>query len=123
MSPKNQRRAAAAGRATRTLWCRIIAPVTDKPHYELSLTKILAIAFAIVDIHVIEQSKDQLTWMHVLLAIVCMGTAFGKSTFTFLLSRMQLQGSASAAFTRTEQVIDQTVTARRLPDLGFEPSP
>lgn len=123
MSPKNQRRAEAASRVTRTLWCRVITPVTDKPNYELSLTKILSIAFATVDIHVIERSNDKLTWMHVLLAIVCMATAFGKSTFTFLLRRLEVKGSAALIEQNVKATIDQTITARRLPDLGFEPTP
>lgn len=78
--------AKATQRTTVHMSRRLFAPITDKPHYELSLTKLLAIGFAIIDLHVIEETHT-VTWAGFWLALAALATAFGRSMFLAFLNK------------------------------------
>jgi len=90
----------------------LLAPLVDRWH-GLSLTRFLAIYFALLCGHTIEQTHSvsiNVLW----LALATIATAFGKSTFTFLLARMEHKASVS-------EVTVHTIQERR-GNLDFEPS-
>lgn len=94
-------------------------PLTDKRGEGLSLTRILACAFGCEDLHIME-TNHAVTANQLWLALACFAVAFGKSTFTFLLTRIQLRSQTAqvdvkAAVEQTVHVFDE---AR-----GFEPTP
>lgn len=64
----------------------LIAPLTDKPDYELSLTRLLALFFAALIWHMVEAGHS-LSVTQLTLALAIFAVAFGKSTFTFFLAR------------------------------------
>jgi hypothetical protein len=113
MSPRQAQRAAAT--ATVKCWRFVVAPMTDKPEYELSLTKFLAAAFAVVDLHIIELTH-KVGWIDLLLAITCIATAFGKSVLKAWIDRFNVRATGQI----TETIGDPAVLARRIPGLGFE---
>lgn len=123
----------ATKRVSTHLSRRLFAPITDKPQYELSLTKLLAIGFAIIDLHVIE-TTHAVTWAEFWLALASLATAFGRSMFLAFLNRVQTTttGSENITRTRTESsstavTLDEKIThdiqERRDPSRGFENTP
>jgi len=86
-------------------WINCTAPLRDSHDLRFSLTKILAVYFALLDWHSVEKTAThELSANQLWLAIVCIAAAFGKSTFNFLLKRLAMRSSLSASSeTRTER--------------------
>lgn len=81
----------------------------------LSLTRFLAIYFAVVVGHAIE-AGHAISGNTVWLAIAAAAIAFGKSTFTFFLRRVSLQSQSTDLTARVE-------TIKKDATLGYEPAP
>jgi hypothetical protein len=83
-------------------WIWFTAPLVDGQD-GLSLTRFLAIYFAIMVVHVVESThtiSPNALW--VILAIFA--TAFGKSTFTFLLTKASIASQTSTTETTTTTI-------------------
>lgn len=94
MSPRVRRAVVAVQTWPRRSWRFVMAPVTDKPDYDLSLTRLLAIYFALVIGHSIEQSPSHaLSGTQLTLALATYAVAFGKATFTFFLARSRFNAN------------------------------
>lgn len=99
-------------------------PLTDKRGEGLSLTRILAAVFGYVDLHIMEITHS-VSGNQLWLALACFAVAFGKSTFTFLLTRIALRSQSTQTDVKAEitQTI-RTISERR--DAGgglYEPAP
>ena len=103
-------------------WFWITAPLVDGQE-GLSLTRFLSIYFALL-IGRLVIATHVLTANMLWLAIVCCAVAFGKSVFTFLLTRMTLQSGTQDTTTITgdvSKIIDSVAAARK--GLDYEPAP
>jgi hypothetical protein len=109
-------------------WRFVTGPVTvEHPRLRLSLTKLLAIAFAAVDVFVIVQGKS-VDGYSLALAIACIAAAFGKPTFQGFLARWThastMSDTRSSVTTHTvDEHVARTIAERRDADAGFEATP
>lgn len=91
-------------------------PFVDKRGEGLSLTRFMAISFVVLIFHVVESNGVHTISANTLwLALACFAVAFGKSTFTFLLSRMEMKAqnqTVETITTDTAKVIE-AVRSRR----------
>lgn len=94
--------------------CRwLTAPFVDGQE-GLSLTRFISIYFAFLVGVSVEKQGGVITWTALWMAMISAAIAFGKSTFTFLLRRVQL-GSVTSDVT-------QTIRRERDPALGVDPA-
>jgi hypothetical protein len=102
----------------------ITAPFVDGQE-GLSLTRFLAIYFAILVGHLVEH-QHAITANTLWLALASIATAFGKSTFTFLLRRLEMRSVIAQSDTTSETHVvteQKVIEERRDPVLGIEPTP
>lgn len=92
----------------RRVWEFSMAPVVDD-YRGLSLTRIIAVFLMVLIGHEVFVHEQGLTWIDFWIALAAIATAFGKSVFTFLLTRVSLR-SESRDIT---QKIDATIRQRR----------
>ena len=110
-------------------WHFAVGPVTvEHPRLRLSLTKLLAILFAAVDVAAIH--THGVDGYSLALAIACLAAAFGKPTFQGFLARWSRTDTASSTTTETStttHTIDEKVTRaieeRRDAAAGYEATP
>ena len=110
-------------------WHFAVGPVTvERPRLRLSLTKLLAILFAVVDVAAIR--AHSVDGYSIALAIACLAAAFGKPTFQGFLarwSRSDTSSSTTAETSSTTHTIDEKVTRaiteRRDAAAGYEATP
>lgn len=88
----------------------LFAPLVDGWH-GLSLTRFLAIYFALLVGHLTEATHT-LPANALWLSLAAIAAAFGKTTFTFLLSRMESRATVSQSDARTE-TISRVIQERR----------
>ncbi len=104
-------------------WHDCSSPWRDDHKKAFSLTKILATIGMLLACYSVGTSHA-ITLNHLWLVLASYACAFGKSTFNFLLTKMQY--SASRAEAETHVVVDETkrliteVAARRDPVTGIE---
>lgn len=105
-------------------WRRL--PIVDRETGVLSITRIIALAVVAIVWHAIED-QHPISGTQLSALVTAAAIAFGKSTFSFWLTKMSFNATAadttSDAETRT--IIDQTtrtITERRDPALGIEPT-
>lgn len=103
------------------VWVAATIPVRDKPGMSLSLTKILAIYFAVLLWHMVE-TKHDFTGTQLGLALAIFAVAFGKSTFTYFLKRNEFTTSIMQADVHVETE-NKEIIERRDPEHGIEPTP
>ena len=114
---------------TARTWHFAVGPVAvEHPRLRLSLTKLLAILFAAVDIAVIH--AHGVDGYSLALAIACLAAAFGKPTFQGFLARWSRTDSSSATTAETsttthtiDEHVTRTIAERRDADAGFEATP
>jgi hypothetical protein len=97
-----------------------LAPVVDG-YKGISITRLMSIQFAVlVWVSVTQQLPVSMNTLW--LALAAMAAAFGKSTFSFLLTRMQRSDTHTEARTVNE-TITHTIQERRDTGAGFEATP
>jgi hypothetical protein len=103
------------------LWRR--CPWVDRETGCMSITRSMAIYFAILVGHIVERTHD-ISWTAFLLALTAGAMAFGKSYFGQLLTRLTI-GVAGTANTSLSVVNEtrRTIEERRDYDRGHEPTP
>jgi len=106
----------------------LVAPLTDKPTYELSLTKGLCITVQVLIVHVVE-AKHTVSGTVLAMQIANFAVAFGKATFTFFLTKYEMKASIAERFSQENKNTNITthnvteITQRRDPVAGFEATP
>lgn len=88
-----------------------MAPVVDD-YKGLSLTRFIAVALIVMVGHEVFVHEKGLTWIDFWVALAAIATAFGKSVFTILLSRVGLQ-SQSRDVTEKVDVTLRQIQERR----------
>lgn len=112
------------GRATPGIFWWTVSPIVDKRGEGISLTRLMAIAYTILVFHVVESTH--VVGMNILWMVLAgYAVAFGKSTFTFLLTKMEMKATSSATESITANAADiiREIKGRRDPKAGVEPSP
>lgn len=99
----------------------VMWPLTDKRGEGLSLTRILACLFSGLAVHVAEETHV-ITANTLWVILACFAVAFGKSTFTFLLTRISLRSQTTQADVKVDATV-RTITERRESGGGvYEPT-
>lgn len=109
-----------------TFWF-LMSPIVDGRGEGLSLTRFLSIFFAILAFHTAEMEHSISTNLLILM-ITIFAVAFGKSMFSFLLTRLSISmGSNVGTTVATNITADLTKIAsilkQRDPVKGIDPSP
>ena len=101
-------------------WDWVTAPFVDGQE-GLSLTRILSVFYAVIVWHSVE-SEHGIGLNALWLALASIACAFGKSSFSFLLRRINLMAEVRETSTRTTAE-SRTIEERRDYDSQIEPSP
>lgn len=111
----------------RKSWVWITAPLVDGQE-GLSLTRFLAIYFAYLCGQSVQLSNGRISINALWLALAAAAIAFGKSTFSFLLRRLEMRSLLSRSEEDSEQRVTINSTQRVIQDrrdasAGIEPAP
>lgn len=95
----------------------------DKGSKTISITRLLVVFFAGLDAYSVWASPGHgITANHLWLAITCIAAGFGKSTFTFLLQRLEMKTQQTVTENFDMAAIINAVKARRANGVT-EPTP
>jgi len=105
----------------------VSAPLVDGNTGRMSITRILAFIDTAIAAHAIE-AHHPISGTALWVLVMAMAAAFGKSTFGFFLTRLQMKTAVQQTDTKTDThvTVDESIKVildRRNADTGFEVTP